>query len=323
MSKEVVYTDSKPEIWKAYKEVVSKLDEVKPVTSTTESASIETVKKAVSVSNLFDEKSITACIDSLQFMRTNYNSLAIAINEKTKVLQDVYDVEVSANSLAALAKVKEDLIADSQLKADEIIERAKATSESLTNSASVIANNVRAEIKAERETEKLNREREKDIYEYDFSRMRTKRMNELKDEIEEQNRLMYAREAELNIREATLAEKDQVIKDLTGKIEYLKQISKAEVAVAVEDAVAKAKKSADISKGFSDREHQSDIRIKDAKIESLEDKIKDMSEQLKSANDRIAESTASISGLAQSALNAQANAKTITEVAKMTQSKNA
>ena len=89
------------------------------------------------------------------------------------------------------------------------------------------------------------------------------------------------------------------------------------IATAVEEATAKLEKSHAIAKSYMSKEHAADMKIAEAKAESLTEKVTDLSTQLTKANDMIAGANNQVADMAKSALQAQADAATVSKVSEI------
>ncbi len=320
---DVIYGDGKPELWgavKAYREELAKAQAGAPV-STVQAATTAKVTKAVNTANKIDvndiETSVNALIAKIGDAKEQYTDLTTAIEAKTQELKDIHSLEVEANTLVAVVATKNQLVADKEAKAVEIIADADDRAKAIIADANDKAQTVRDGITAERAQTKQDNERAEEEYAYNFKRKKQAETDALQDTLDEKVKVIVEREEAVALREEAADDKDAEIDNLTNEIE----VGKITLNTLIEEAVAKAKKgaetSANIAKSMDKKAHEAEMTIKDARIDTLEEKVNDLIEQLNIANTAVADAQEKVTTIATNALDNQKNADTVTRIAEL------
>lgn len=338
---EVKYMGStKKEIWDAYKALKQEVDakqSASKVTTTTSAAEEAKRTEAVSTAGEVNMDAVSSTIQDFVAkvgeVKEQYSSILTAIEAKKKELKDIHDLEVEANSLITVVAAKDKLVAektelaqkvvaDAKDEAETLLTEAKEKAAKLTDSALEEARKIRDDIAEEKaQTEKM-RAREQEEYAYEFNRKKKADIDTLQDELDAKVKLIVEREEAVSEREAKADELDKKVADLTAEIETLNANIEKKIEEAVKEAKDKADKSAGIAKAMLSKDYDAKISIKDARIETLEEKAEELAEQLAKAQAQVSNANDKVSEMAKSALKAQADADTITRVSEIAASGN-
>jgi chromosome segregation ATPase len=333
---EIKYMGStKKDIWDAYKALKKEVDakqSASKVTTTTSAAEEAKLTKAVAHAGEVNMDAVSATIqefiEKVGEVKEQYSSILTAIDAKKKELQEIHDLEAEANSLITVVATKDKLVAEKTEQAQKVVAEAKEEAETIlteaqdravkiTESAHEDAQKIRDEIAEEKaQTEKM-RAREQEEYAYDFNRKKKADEDTLKDELDAKVKVIVEREEAVAEREAKADELDKKVADLTAEIESINKNIDNKIEKAVAEAKEKADKSASIAKAMLSKDYDAQISIKDARIETLEEKVKELAEQLAKAQAQVSDANNKVSEMAKSALKAQADADTITRVSEI------
>lgn len=303
---------TKKDIWDAYKKIKEELDAAPKdeVISTTAKAKEDQILNGIATANGVNVNTIENVLENLVLettkLKSQYDDLLIAIDTKKTELKEVHNIEVSANDLAALAATKQKLIEDTQTRADEI-----------KNSAVEYKNSIIAEADAINEEENLNRIREEELYEYNLKRARAKKEDEIEDFLNSKKRSLDGREESLLIRENEIKNSEDKIKTLEESISVLEATTQDKINTAVEQAVDSAKRSNQFQANMVKAHTDANEKILNSTIASLETKVEELQAALDKANTSVENASIRVSDMAQSALNAQGDAATISKVSEI------
>ena len=302
---------TKSEIWKAYQELL-KSKNSQTVQTTTEVASTKVKTATVSSADTIVTKmatiqdDIASSIAILVSLAGQYQTVTDAIAVKQAELKDIHDFEVEANSTISLIAAKNQLLADKTAEADTIIKNARQQATDLISAANDQVTLI-----------KLEQKRKNDEYAYEFTRKQKSDLDTLKDKIDAEIKSVDARIAAVLEREKLADEKDAKITELTKRVEIIEGETLTKISQAIEDAKKKADTSAAIARSYLEKEHKAETSIKDAKIESLAEKVADLQSQITKSTELVASANRNVSEMAMSALKAQGDSATIAKVSEI------
>ena len=323
-SSEVKYMgSSKNDVWKALKEAKAEIAELKagePV-STTDISRKEATKKSINNATEIDVglvgEVLKKLVEGITGFKTEYDDLAVALTAKKTELKDVHDIEVSANDLAALIDTKGKLISDRKEEAEKIIADANEKKEEVDKY--YLDTVVKANKEADEITNKksVERERLEEQYNYNTSRKNQIAEDGVSDELKEKSKSLDQREKEVGERENFADEKDSKNKELTEKVETLEKSIQGKVDSAFTEGEEKAKKGAQFQTSMVKAHTDADAKIAKSTIENLQEKVADLEKQIIQSNIDVSNANERVAAMAQSALAAQADAATVSEVTKI------
>lgn len=283
--KQVTERNTKAEILKAYEEILKQLEQKEsqvfdPVKEKQNIENKETVKtvESLKVSNLETMlESIRTNVEKVSSELNNYNQVKTAIQIKEAELKNMFDIEVKANSLAALIKSQTELKAEFDekmvLKKEEL---QKLETEQKAN-LSEERKRFNEEIVEFDKEAKLNHKRQEQEWKYEFDRKKKMDKDSLQDELKEMEikakEELQKWEDELNEKETLLEQREQKIEGLEKENETLK----ARIDEVIEETTQKVTDKLKTSNGFEVRYIKRDY---DAKVELLENKIESLQESL-------------------------------------------
>lgn len=320
---EVKYTNSKSDIWNAYKEVKDLLDKAQASApkTTVEVAKEAKVEKAVKTASTIKVDDIAEAVGTLlttiESGKGQYDEIVEAIEAKKAELQDILGLEAEANSLVAIVETKNKLVADKTAEAEDIIADAKERATNIIADAKEKESEVLASIAETKAETAKERARDEEEYNYNFARKKKEDVDSLQDFLDGKIKVVNDREDAVAEREAIADELDAKVESLVKEIETLNATTQDKIDEAVEKAKKGAEQSANIAKAMDKKTHEAEKSILEARIITLEEKVSDLTVQLDKANEAVAEAQRKVANIATSALQAQADAATVTEVSKI------
>jgi len=298
--KKLSMSNTKQEMMDAYQGVLKLLEEkketeLKPEKKLEEKKTKEAVRIADSLSSegVVQEisglkieigKVLTQIGDKLEDEVNKFKAIQSAIELREKELQELYEIEKSALTLAALIETqnqkrqqfeaemtarKEELNQDIQTQR---LEWAKEKEE------------YEGQIKERDLTEKKKREREKEEYDYSFKRQQMLAKDKFEDEkakLEKEIQLKKAQmESELKEREKVIAQKEEELNDLRKKVSLFPKELETTVGKAVKETTEKLNLEAKNREELLKKEFIGDRNVLTTRIESLDKTVKEQNAQI-------------------------------------------
>jgi chromosome segregation ATPase len=229
-------------------------------------------------------KLLSQLSDRLEEEVNKYHQIQKAVEVKETELQEIYEIQKSASSLAALIEVqhqkREEFEAEMAARKEELQReiqtlRAEWDQEKKRHDA---------EIKERDAAEAKKREREKEEYHYAFQREQQVAKDQFQDEKAKLEReIQYKREEmekELAEREKVVAQQEAELNELREKVgAFPKQLETA-VNKAVKEAVERVQLEAKNKEELLKKEFEGERNVLNTRIGSLEKTVKKQAEQL-------------------------------------------
>lgn len=272
--------NTKQELFDAYSEALKKVEEVKKMKETP--ADMAESKRKIAV-----EENAAKAVESNIFnaeITQQYKDVMETIENKQKELQELYDIETEASSLAAIinAAKEKDYQLEEEFKTkreklmdehENLIEVYKAELDDLVAQK----NSVREEVRVARaeETAKVNqeRQREEEEYNYNLKRQRKIENDKWEDEKAEREKVLNAKEEAADNMYAEAESKLDELEELREKV--------AEIPVLIANAEKEAKeagqKEAAKEYGYKKTMYEKE---KEYEIAKLEDQVSMLKEKL-------------------------------------------
>lgn len=276
----ITMKSTKQEIMDAYNEAKKRLDEVEsvkddPVAAARAAEEVAIIESADSVAaeNIFNPEIIK-----------KYTDLQEATTIKKKELKDLYGIEAKANSMVAMInayKDKEiDIKEEFRLKKEEL-ERDLANTKELLETEIEQLKVVRtkaiddiADAEAEKRADVLmDREREEEAYTYNRDRKRRIEEDEWNDKMAKAQAELDAKIADVNEKQAELAEKAEYISDLEEKIDNIPVMLENAKAEGVKQGKADADKSNAFEVRALKKENEYQVGLLQDKCDRLADDL--------------------------------------------------
>ena len=330
-SKKLTLTSTKQEMLQAYNTLVKELEasqegELKPekkieekknreAVQVAESLTAEGVGKEIAALKQEIGKTLTGISDQLEGEVSRFVAIRNAIAAKEKELAELYEIEKSAMSLAALIEAQNQ---KRQEFASEMEEKKESLRQDIEETRAAWEKE-RADHDAavkERDTaEKKRQTREKEEFDYAFKREqqtstdrftyeKAKLEKELKDKKENL-------EQELSAREAAVAAKESEFNDLRKQAAQHPKELETSVTRAVKETserlVAEAKSRQELMKKEAEGEHN----VFTARIESLEKTTKEQSERVTALTKQLESAYQKVQDIAVKTVEGASNSKSL------------
>ncbi|MBP7866835.1 MAG: hypothetical protein KA419_12900 [Acidobacteria bacterium] len=219
--------------------------------------------------------------ENLEEATGKYLKLKESIAIKTRDLEEVFGIEKSAHSLAALVEAQQRRKAEFEAEMAALKEALECESGEARAAWEKEAA-AHAEALKERDAqEKKDRQRRQEEFEYGFKRQQEQAQNALADQKlklekeiaalrEEFQRTSAEKEKELKGREALVLEKESRLAELEKKVETFPKELDAQVGRAVKDAVQRVREDAEKAEALLKAESEGEKNVLKARIAALE-----------------------------------------------------
>jgi hypothetical protein len=298
--KKLSLSNTKQEMLEAYNVVLKQLEaqkeaELKPekkieerkskeVIQVAESLSSEGVAKEISNLKIETSKTLAQISDRLEEEVNKFRAIQNAITLKQKELQELYEIEKSAVTLAALIESQNQ---KRQAFETEMAEKKEALSqeiEALRVEREKEKNDYEAEIKEWDIAEKKRRDREKEEYEYSFKREQKLAKDKFEDEkakLEKEIQIKKEQmQSELKEREKVVAQKEEELNELRRKASAFPKELETAVGKAIKETTDRLNLEAKNREELVKKEFTGERNVLTTRIESLEKIVKEQSEQI-------------------------------------------
>ncbi len=298
--KKLTLSNTKQEMLEAYNVALKQLEaqreaELKPekkleekkakeVIQVAESLSSEGVAKEISNLKIETSKTLAQISDRLEEEVNKFRAIQSAIALKERDLQELYEIEKSAVTLAALIESQNQKRQAFELEMAEKKEALSQEIETLRAQREEDKKEYEDEIKERDMMEKKKREREKDDYEYSFKREQKLAKDKFEDEkakLEKEIQIKKEQmENELKAREKVIAEREEELNELRKKANAFPKELETAVAKAIKETTERLNLEAKNREELVKKEFMGERNVLTTRIESLEKIAKEQSEQI-------------------------------------------
>ena len=298
--KKLTLSNTKQEMLEAYNVALKQMEaqreaELKPekkieekkakeVIQVAESLSTEGVAREISNLKIEASKTLAQISDRLEEEVNKFRAIQSAISLKEKELQELYEIEKSAVTLAALIESQNQKRQAFEIEMAEKKEALSQEIEALRAQREQEKKEYEEEIKERDMTEKKRREREKDDYEYSFKREQKLTKDKFEDEKGKLEKEIHIKkeqmEGELREREKTIAEREEELNELRKKVTAFPKEMETAIAKAVKEITEKLSLEAKNREELQKREFIGERNVLTTRIESLEKIVKEQSDQI-------------------------------------------
>jgi hypothetical protein len=320
--KRITMKNTKKEMLEAYNEVLQQLKEkraaelkpeeaieekkVKEAVEVTDSLSTEGIVQEVSTLKLEVGKLLSQLSNRLEEEVSKYRQVQQAVEAKQKELQEIYDIEKSALSLAALIDAQHQK--RQQTEAELAARKEELTQEIETLRAEWEKERQahEAEIKERDGDEQKRREREKEEYLYAFQREQQLTREQFEDEKARLEReITYKREQmekELADREKAIAEKETELNELQKQVSAFPKELESAVNKAVTEATQRVESEAKNREELLKKEFDGERNVLNTRIESLEKTVTEQNEQIAKLSQQVEKAYSQVQDIAVKAI---------------------
>jgi hypothetical protein len=298
--KKLSLSNTKQEMLEAYNSILKQLEaqreaELKPekrleekkakeVIQVAESLSSEGVAREISTLKIETGKTLAQISDRLEEEIQKFKAVQNAIVLKEKELQELYEIEKSAVTLAALIESQNQ---KQQAFENEMAEKKEALSqeiEALRAEREKEKKEYEDEIKERDTAEKKKRDRDKEEYEYSFKREQKLTKDKFEDEkakLEKEIQIKKEQmENELKVREKVIAEREEELNELKKKVATFPKEMEIAIGKAIKETTDRLNLEAKNREELQKREFIGERNVFTTRIESLEKSVKEQNEQI-------------------------------------------
>ena len=329
--KKLSSSNTKQEMLEAYNAVVKQLQaqkevELKPekkleekkakeVIQVADSLSSEGIARETSALKMETGKMLAQISDRMEEEINRYKTIQNAVALKEKELQELYEIEKSAMTLAALIESQNQ---KRQAFESEMAAKKEALSqeiESLRTESDKERNEYEAMVKERDMAEKKRREREKEEYDYGFKREQKLAKDKFEDEkakLEKEIQMKKEQmEGELKLREKAIVEQEAELNELRKKIAAIPKEMEATVSKAVKETTDRLTAEAKNKDELQKKEFIGEKNVLTTRIESLEKTVKEQSERIVKLNQQLEKAYQQVQDIAVKTIEGASNAKSL------------
>ena len=327
--KKLTIKNTKQQMLEAYRELVQKLEEkreaeLKPDQKAAEQKTRRAVESADGLSldgaiqgigNLKSEINITLAnlLEKLETELSKYTDLKQAVAAKEKELAEIYEIQKSASSLAALIEAQNQRRKEFELEMEEKKQRLDAEIETERNKWKAEKVSYEALMKEEREADEKKRKRDKEEYEYNFKREQLAARNKFEDEKaqveKELNEKREKLEKELAEREQAVEVRETEIEGLENRISELEKREEAVVKNAIEETMGKLNADFQAKEMLLKKEFEGERNVLTTRINSLEALVKKQNEQISKLTEQLEKASIQVQDIAVKSIEGAAHSK--------------
>ena len=316
--KTMTMKNTKKEMLEAYNEVLQQLQEkraaelkpeeeieekrIKEAVEVTDSLSTEGIVQEVSALKLEIGRLLSQLSDRLEEEVSKYRQAKQAVEAKQKELQEIYEIEKSALSLAALIDAQHQ-------KRQQTEAELSARKEELTREIETLRTEWvkekqvhEAEIEGRDADEQKRREREKEEYLYAFQREQQLAREQFEDEKARLEREIANRreqmQKELADREKAIVEKEAELNELRKQASAFPKELQSAVNQAVKEAIQRVESEAKNREELLKKEFDGERNVLNTRIESLEKTVTEQNEQIAKLSQQVEKSYSQVQDIA-------------------------
>lgn len=332
--KRIAMKNTKKEILEAYNEVLQQLKEkravelkpeeeieekkIKEAVEVTDSLSTEGIVQEVSTLKLETGRLLSQLSDRLEEEVSKYRQVKQAVEAKQKELHEIYEIEKSALSLAALTEAQHQKRQQTEVELAVRKEELTRGIETLRTEWGKEKKLHEAEIKERDGDEQKRREREKEVYLYTFQREQQLAREQFEDEKARLEREIAHRreqmEKELADREKAIAEKETELNELRKRASAFPKELQSAVSKAVKEAVQRVESEAKNREELLKKEFDGERNVLNTRIESLEKTVTEQNEQIAKLSQQLEKAYGQVQDIAIKAVEGTSHSQPLTNL---------
>lgn len=293
----------------------------KEVVKIAESLSSEGVVKGIGNLKLEVGKALTEISDKLAEEVDKLNGVRKAINIKESELKELYEIEKSAATLAALIEAQNRKRQEYETEMTVMKENLMQGIESTRSEWEKEKEQYAMEVKEQHAAEKKKREREKEEFQYAFKREQQLLKDEFEDEKKKLEREIGIKkeqmEKDLAERERAISEKEEELSELRKQTNAFPKELETAVNKAVKETTERIAKEAAAKEQLSRKEFEGEQRVFVSRIESLEKTVDMQAEQIAKLSGQLEKSYQKVEDIAVRAIEGSSNSKSLSNLQQM------
>jgi hypothetical protein len=330
----ITMKNTKKEMLEAYNQVLQQLREkqaaelkpekeieekkIKEAVEVTDALSTEGIVQEVSALRLEIGGLLGQLSDRLEEEVGKYRQVRQAVEAKQKELQEIYEIEQSALSLAALIEAQHQK--RQQTEAELAVRKEELTREieTLHTEWGKEKKVHEAEIKERDADEQKSRKREKEEYLYAFQREQQLAREQFEDEKARLEREITNRreqmEKELADREKAVGEKETELNELRRQAGAFPDELESAVSKAVKEAVQRVESEAKNREELLKKEFDGERNVLNTRIESLEKTVTEQNERIAKLSQQVEKAYSQVQDIATKAIEGTSQSQSLTKL---------
>lgn len=332
--KKLSTTSTKQELLEAYNDLLKQLQEkretelkpeekleeraAKKVVAAADSLSTDGIVKAIGDLRAEIGKLLTQLSDKLDEEVKKYGEIKKAVDVKEKELQEIYEIQKSASSLAALIESqhqkRQSFEAEMEARKEELEQAIQTTRAEWEKER---AQHER-EVKERDAAELKRREREKEEFRYAFTREQQVAREQFEDENAKLERELLTKkeqaEKEFADRERAIAQSEGELDELRKKVAAFPMELEATVKKTVETEVDRVQREAKSREELSKKEFNGERNVLTTRIESFERTMKEQNEQIAKLSQQLEKAYSQVQDIAVKTVEGSSNVKSLTSL---------
>jgi uncharacterized coiled-coil protein SlyX len=312
---DVTMSSTKKEMLDAYEALKAKLEKQAEMELKPEKAQQEKKEKAIitSAETVAAEKDIGRKIyelksdfgrfsdemaEKIESEKNQYIEIKGAIEIKKKELQEIFEIEKSAFSLAALLDAQKqkkiEFENEMAIKRDILEDEIKSIQINWEKEKQKYAE----QIKEQKLEEEKRRKREKEEFEYEFKREKELNLRQLNDELEKLSKELASRketfereiadrDKALRVQEEAVSEREKIMADLQQKVDQFPGELKNRIGQAISETTERIKNESMKNEELLIKGFEGEKNVLKTKIESLDKLVADQRKQIETLTKQI------------------------------------
>ena len=336
-AKKLAMTNTKQEMLDAYNTLLKQLQErqavelrpekkmeekkTKEAVLVAESLGSEHVAKEINNLKLDVNKMLTQLYDRLDAEVQKFQAIQNAIAAKERDIQELYEIEKSAMTLAALIEAqnlkRQEFTAEMDIKKETLKREIETTRDEWLKEKEVYE----VAVKERDAAEKKRQAREKEEFDYAFKReqqLATERYKYEKSKLDQELKdRKEALESELRAREATVAEREEELADLRKRAAQFPKELETAVNRAVKETSERMAFEAKAREDLLKKESEGERNVLKTRIESFEKTAKEQNERMTRLSQQLEEAYQKVQDIAVKTVEGASNSKSLANLQQM------
>lgn len=327
--KGISMTNTKQEMLEAYNALLKQLQEkseaelkpekkieekkIKEVVQVADSLSSEKVAKDISNLKMEIGRMLSQLSDGLEKEVDKYQGIQKAIEIREKEIQEIYEIERSAATLAALIESqhqkRQEFESEMEARKEELNREIQTTRAGWEKEKKLHE----AETKERDAAEAKRREREKEEYRYTFEREQQLAKDMFEDEQVKLKREIQIKreevEKDLAEREKVIAQSEKELNELRKRVSAFPEEMEIAVSKAIKETTEKIELEAKNREELAKKEFEGERNVLKARIESLEKTVKGQGDQITKLSEQLEKAYQKVQDIAEKAVEGSSNLK--------------
>ncbi len=260
-------------------------------------------------------RTLTEISEKLEGEVAKHDHIQKAIASREKDLKEIYEIERSGATLAALIEAHREKKLELENEMAERREELEQQIKALLEQSGSEKRRLEEEIGARKEEESSKRNREKEEYEYNFEREQRLARNHFEDEMAQLERDLRQKkqeaERDLTEREAAVAGREGELEELRKRVEAFPKEKEAEVQKSIQETAERVGLEAKNREELQTKQFEGERNVLTTRIQSLEQNIKEQATQIGKLSQQTDKAYQQVEGIATKAVESSGDNKSI------------